>query len=85
MRCDSEPPRLHGGQARLGLVLEREDEMECLVAGCTFLLRAIYHEAFSFEGGGPNYVTPHCALRLWPRAPALAHARPCLRQLLLST
>ena len=31
--------------------LEKEDEMECLVSGCNFLLKAIRHEAFTFEEG----------------------------------
>lgn len=59
------PPRPAGGGAykysdlfrdRLGVVLEKEDEMSCLVAGCNFLLKAITHEAFTFEQGAPNFV-----------------------------
>ena len=38
------------------MVLEKEDEMECLVSGCNFFLKAIRHEAFTFEGGQPNYI-----------------------------
>jgi len=38
------------------VVLEKEDEMECLVSGCNFFLKAIRHEAFTFEGGQPNYI-----------------------------
>jgi len=54
-------------EERLGVVLERVDEMQCLVSGCNFLLRAIYHEAFSFEkGDGPNYVTPHSDSDVFP-------------------
>ncbi|RMZ52550.1 hypothetical protein APUTEX25_003693, partial [Auxenochlorella protothecoides] len=34
---------------RLGLILEREDEMSCLVEGCNFLLKAVRHEAFMYE------------------------------------
>lgn len=34
-----------------------QDEMDCLVAGCNFLLKAIYHEAFVYENSAPNYVT----------------------------
>jgi len=43
-------------QEKLGVVLEKEDEMECLVSGCNFFLKAIRHEAFTFEGGQPNYI-----------------------------
>lgn len=39
----------------LGLVLEKEDEMECLVYGCNFLLSAIPDEAFSFQHGVTSY------------------------------
>lgn len=35
--------------------------MDCLVAGCNFLLKAIYHEAFVFENDQPNYLTIQCA------------------------
>ena len=65
------------------MMLEKEDEMDCLVAGCNFLLKAIYHEAFSFEGGGPNYVTPRCAPCPRPAIlsrhppPALSPPRSC--------
>lgn len=31
------------------MLLEKEDEMECLVIGCNFLLKAVQHEAFTFE------------------------------------
>ncbi|KDD75300.1 fumble, partial [Helicosporidium sp. ATCC 50920] len=34
---------------RLGLLVEREDEMACMVDGCNFLLRTVRDEAFSFE------------------------------------
>jgi len=54
-RCSCYP------QERMGVILEREDEMDCLVAGCNFLLRAIYHEAFSFAEDTPTYCTIHCA------------------------
>ena len=39
------------------MTLEKEDEMECLVAGCNFLFKAIYHEAFMFEHGKTSFVT----------------------------
>lgn len=38
-------------QERLGVLLEKEDEMECLVSGSNFLLKAIRHEAFMYENG----------------------------------
>lgn len=44
-------------QEKLGVILEKEDEMECLVAGCNFLFRAIYHEAFMFEHAKTSFVT----------------------------
>ena len=37
--------------------------MECLVGGCNFLLKAIRHEAFTYENGALNFVTntgKHC-------------------------
>ena len=37
-------------------MLEKEDEMECLVSGCNFFLKAIRHEAFAFENGLPSYI-----------------------------
>ena len=40
--------------------------MDCLVAGCNFLLRAIYHEAFTFDKDGPNYITTHCEAPAFP-------------------
>ncbi|KAG2443313.1 hypothetical protein HYH02_009380 [Chlamydomonas schloesseri] len=41
---------------RLGVVLEKEDEMGCLVSGCNFLLKAIHHEAFTYESGQTTFV-----------------------------
>lgn len=38
-------------QERLGVLLEKEDEMDCAVSGCNFLLKAVRHEAFSYEDG----------------------------------
>lgn len=54
-------------QEKLGLILEKEDEMECLVGGCNFLLKAIRHEAFTYANGSLNFVTntgkhPRCVL-----------------------
>ena len=42
---------------RLGLVIEKEDEIGCAVGGCNFLLRAIGHEAFTFSNGQSNFLT----------------------------
>ena len=44
-------------QEKLGLILEKEDEMGCLVGGCNFLLKAIRHEAFTYANGSLNFVT----------------------------
>lgn len=47
--------------------MEKEDEMECLVGGCNFLLKAIRHEAFTYENGALNFVTntgKHCSTAL---------------------
>lgn len=41
---------------KLGVLLEKEDEMVCLVAGCNFFLKAIAHEAFMYESGLPSFV-----------------------------
>jgi bifunctional damage-control phosphatase, subfamily II, fusion protein len=41
---------------RLGLILEREDEMACMVDGCNFLLRAVQHEVFSYENSQMTFV-----------------------------
>jgi hypothetical protein len=42
---------------RLGLVIEKEDEITCAVGGCNFLLRAIGHEAFTYTNGQSNFLT----------------------------
>uniref|UniRef100_A0ACD5XZD9 Uncharacterized protein n=1 Tax=Avena sativa TaxID=4498 RepID=A0ACD5XZD9_AVESA len=41
---------------RLGVSLEKEDEMDCLVSGSNFLLKAIRHEAFTHMDGQKEYV-----------------------------
>lgn len=41
---------------RLGLILEREDEMACMVDGCNFLLKAVQHEAFTYANTQLNFV-----------------------------
>ncbi|BFI31343.1 type II pantothenate kinase [Marchantia polymorpha subsp. ruderalis] len=41
---------------RLGATLDKEDEMDCLVAGANFLLRAIRYEAFTHLKGQKQFV-----------------------------
>ncbi|XP_075661389.1 pantothenate kinase 2 isoform X1 [Castanea sativa] len=41
---------------RLGVSLDKEDEMDCLVAGANFLLKAIRHEAFTHKEGQKEFV-----------------------------
>ncbi|CAA6671454.1 unnamed protein product [Spirodela intermedia] len=41
---------------RLGISLEKEDEMGCLVSGANFLLKAIRHEAFTHMEGQKEFV-----------------------------
>ncbi|XP_057417787.1 pantothenate kinase 2-like [Lotus japonicus] len=41
---------------KLGLSLDKEDEMACLVAGANFLLKAIRHEAFTHMEGQKEFV-----------------------------
>jgi hypothetical protein len=53
---------------RLGVVLEKEDEMACLVNGCNFLLRAIRHEALTFEAGVTTFVPTNGAPQRAPTA-----------------
>jgi hypothetical protein len=46
---------------RLGLVLEREDEINCAVGGCNFLLKTITHEAFTYSSEkGCQFVPCSC-------------------------
>lgn len=42
-------------QERLGVLLEKEDEMDCAVSGCNFFLKAVRYEAFTFEEGKTDY------------------------------
>ncbi|CAI9112702.1 OLC1v1013181C1 [Oldenlandia corymbosa var. corymbosa] len=41
---------------RLGVSIEKEDEMSCLVSGANFLLKAIRHEAFTHMEGHKAFV-----------------------------
>ena len=47
-------------QERLGLLLDKEDEMDCLVGGANFLLKAIRHEAFMYENGQTVFALSNC-------------------------
>ncbi|KAL5544195.1 hypothetical protein UlMin_007979 [Ulmus minor] len=40
---------------RLGVSIDKEDEMDCLVAGANFLLKAIRHEAFTHMEGQKEF------------------------------
>ncbi|KAK2586990.1 hypothetical protein KPH14_010961 [Odynerus spinipes] len=43
-------------QEKLGLIVDKEDEVRCLIKGCNFLLKNIPCEAFEFERhGNPEY------------------------------
>ncbi|OAY34526.1 pantothenate kinase 1 [Manihot esculenta] len=41
---------------KLGIDLDKEDEMDCLVAGATFLLKAFHHEAYTYMDGKKHFV-----------------------------
>jgi pantothenate kinase len=42
-------------------VLEREDEIQCAVGGCNFLLKTITHEAFTYSSEkGCQFVPCSC-------------------------
>ncbi|GAB4839782.1 Pantothenate kinase 2, mitochondrial [Ancistrocladus abbreviatus] len=41
---------------KLGINLDKEDEMDCLVAGANFLLKAVPHEAFTYMDGRKEFV-----------------------------
>ncbi|XP_039047037.1 pantothenate kinase 1-like [Hibiscus syriacus] len=41
---------------KLGFSLDKEDEMECLVAGANFLLKAVHQEAFTYLDGQKEFV-----------------------------
>lgn len=56
---------------RLGVVLCKEDEMACLVDGCSFLLKAIRREAFEFQGG--EYAFKSAATGMPPKHACMVH------------
>ncbi|EEF37004.1 pantothenate kinase 1 [Ricinus communis] len=41
---------------KLGFSLDKEDEMDCLVAGANFLLKAVHHEAYTYMDGQKEFV-----------------------------
>ncbi|XP_022151110.1 pantothenate kinase 1 isoform X2 [Momordica charantia] len=41
---------------KLDFCLNKEDEMDCLVAGANFLLKAVHQEAFTYIGGQKEFV-----------------------------
>ena len=42
------------------MLLEKEDEMDCLVGGANFLLKAIHHEAFMYENSQTVFTPSNC-------------------------
>ena len=45
------------------MLLEKEDEMDCLVGGANFLLKAIHHEAFMYENSQTVFTPSNCEPR----------------------
>uniref|UniRef100_A0A2N9ILK8 pantothenate kinase n=1 Tax=Fagus sylvatica TaxID=28930 RepID=A0A2N9ILK8_FAGSY len=43
-------------EEKLGICLDKEDEMDCLVAGANFLLKAVHQEAFTYMDGQKEFV-----------------------------
>ncbi|KAE8023473.1 hypothetical protein FH972_009163 [Carpinus fangiana] len=41
---------------KLGISLDKEDEMDCLVGGVNFLLKAVHQEAFTYMDGQKEFV-----------------------------
>ncbi|KAK3223361.1 hypothetical protein Dsin_010386 [Dipteronia sinensis] len=41
---------------KLGVSIEKEEEMECLVAGANFLLKAVHQEAYTYMDGRKEFV-----------------------------
>ncbi|XP_022734128.1 pantothenate kinase 1-like isoform X1 [Durio zibethinus] len=41
---------------KLGITLDKEDEMDCLVTGANFLLKAVHQEAFTYLDGQKEFV-----------------------------
>ncbi|KAK9799347.1 hypothetical protein WJX73_008823 [Symbiochloris irregularis] len=53
-------------QERLEVLLEKEDEMQCLVIGCDFLLKAVRHEAFTYEKQQAHFSRWNADSELYP-------------------
>ncbi|KAL8137915.1 hypothetical protein V2J09_003916 [Rumex salicifolius] len=41
---------------KLGVGVDKEDEMDCLVAGANFLLKTVHHEAYMYADGRKEFV-----------------------------
>ncbi|KAJ9573501.1 hypothetical protein L9F63_009065, partial [Diploptera punctata] len=54
-------------QQKLGLSVDKEDEMSCLIKGCNFLLKNISDEAFMFQRhGNPEYKFQNADPNIFP-------------------
>ncbi|XP_053997146.1 4'-phosphopantetheine phosphatase [Hylaeus anthracinus] len=54
-------------QEKLGLTIDKEDEIACLIKGCNFLLKNIPCEAFEFERhGNPEYKFQKACPNIFP-------------------
>ncbi|XP_076621257.1 4'-phosphopantetheine phosphatase [Colletes latitarsis] len=54
-------------QEKLGLIVDKEDEIACLIKGCNFLLKNIPCEAFEFKRhGNPEYVFQKACTNIFP-------------------
>ncbi|KAG6801295.1 pantothenate kinase 4 [Apis mellifera caucasica] len=54
-------------QEKLGLIIDKEDEIACLIKGCNFLLKNISYEAFEFERyGNPEYKFQKAGPNIFP-------------------
>ncbi|XP_017794391.1 PREDICTED: pantothenate kinase 4 [Habropoda laboriosa] len=54
-------------QQKLGLIVDKEDEIACLIKGCNFLLKNIPCEAFEFERhGNPEYKFQKAGPNIFP-------------------
>ena len=49
------------------MLLEKEDEMDCLVGGANFLLKAIHHEAFMYENSQTLFTPSNCEHPPWSK------------------
>ncbi|XP_076763121.1 4'-phosphopantetheine phosphatase [Xylocopa sonorina] len=54
-------------QEKLGLIVDKEDEIACLIKGCNFLLKNISYEAFEYERHGkPEYKFQKAGPNIFP-------------------